>query len=242
MRVSEKLAIVDRIARELQSRFTYDEIDSFLAEFEIAPPENVGVNSKWVYSKAALSGAPLSDIARIAEDLGMKPIAHTVASFSPPRNWHGTKDFRLFVSHIAKDKDKATRLKACLEPDAISGFVAHEDIHPTLEWQREIERALHCMDAMVAIHTPGFSNSYWTQQEIGFALGRGAKVISFKMGEDPTGFISRHQALARRGRQAEEIAEEIDTLILEDELTKDRLLEAKTERERAIETTDDIPF
>jgi hypothetical protein len=48
------------------------------------------------------------------------------------------------------------------------------------------------MDAFLAIHTPGFKDSFWTQQEIGFAVGRGVKIISFKMGEDPTGFISKH--------------------------------------------------
>ena len=62
------------------------------------------------------------------------------------------------------------------------------------------------MDAFIAIHTPGFSASFWTQQEVGFAVGRGVKIISLRMGEDPTGFISKHQALARRQRTAEEIA------------------------------------
>jgi hypothetical protein len=56
------------------------------------------------------------------------------------------------------------------------------------------------MDAFLAIHTEGFSKSVWTQQEIGFAGARGVKIISFKMGEDPTGFISKHQALPRLNR------------------------------------------
>jgi hypothetical protein len=58
----------------------------------------------------------------------------------------------------------------------------------------------------------GFSNSYWTQQETGFAVGRGVKIILFKMGEDPTGFISK-QALARRQHKAEEIAAEVDMYV-----------------------------
>jgi len=83
------------------------------------------------------------------------------------------------------------------------------------------------MDGFIAIHTPGFSNSFWTQQEIGFAVGRGTKIISFRMGEDPTGFISKQQALARRDRTAEEIAREIDALLAEDARTSDRLRDAK---------------
>lgn len=126
-------------------------------------------------------------------------------------------------------------------PYGILGFVAHEDIHPTLEWQSEIERALHTMDAFIAVHTLGFSASFWTQQEVGFAVGRGVKVISFKMGEDPTGFISKQQALARRDRSAEAIAEEIDSLLSEDARTADRLKQAKESLGPASKW-DDVPF
>ena len=60
------------------------------------------------------------------------------------------------------------KLKDALKAYHISSFVAHEDIMPTLPWQIEIERALNTMDAMLAIHTKGFSESSWTQQEIGW--------------------------------------------------------------------------
>lgn len=231
MRVADKLALIDKIGRALQAKFGYAEIDTFLAEFKIDRPSNVGVNSKWVYSKAALQGVQTDTLLKIAEELNVDAPRSRGASATAPKNWRKTNCFRLFISHISKDKDKATRLKDCLAPYAISGFVAHEDIHPTLEWQSEIERALYAMDAFIAIHTPGFSASFWTQQEIGFAVGRGVKIISFKMGEDPTGFISKHQALARRRRTAEEIAKEIDSLLNADELTAAKLLDAKKANE-----------
>ena len=85
------------------------------------------------------------------------------------------------------------------------------------------------MDAFLAIHTLGFKDSFWTQQEIGFAVGRGVKIISFKMGEDPTGFISKKQALPRRNRTAEQIAREVDLLLSSDELTSSKLSQAKAE-------------
>lgn len=235
MRVAEKLAIIDRVARVLQARYTYSEIDVYLAEFGVETPDNFGINSKWVYSKEALKGVNSSTIAKIVEDLDLGSTMAVAAAHLPPHNWTKAKEFRLFISHIAKDKDKATRLKACLKQYGISGFVAHEDIHPTLEWQREIERALYCMDAMVTIHTVGFSQSFWTQQEIGFAIGRGTKVISLRMGEDPTGFISKQQALSRGRRRAEEIAQEVDKLLEDDERTRDKLLAARS-------NGDEIPF
>jgi hypothetical protein len=149
---------------------------------------------------------------------------------SSPANWRGIQRFRLFVSHVATEKEKAIRLKRCLAVYGIDAFVAHEDIEPTLEWQSEIEKALLAMDAFLAIHTVGFAKSIWTQQEIGYAVGRGVKVISLQMGEDPTGFISKQQALARRNRTAEQIAEEIDKILARDPETKDKLTAAKAVR------------
>lgn len=229
MRATEKLELISRIGRELQSRFSYDEIDGYLAEFKITPPVpgTVGWNSKWVYSKAALQGVPADTIITIAEDLELENLHAKHGASAAPQNWTGTTKFRLFISHIAKHKDKATRLKECLAPYSVSGFVAHEGIHPALEWQVEIERALYNMDAFLAIHTSGFKDSFWTQQEVGFALGRGAKIISFKMGEDPTGFISRQQALARRDKTAEQIAQEVDAILSADPLASGKLQLAK---------------
>lgn len=243
MKVAEKHAIIDRIGRELQSRYTYREIDAYLAEFGVSPPTGVISNSKWVYSKAALTGVSLPVLAKIVDDLDLERVpGPSLGASSPPANWQAEARFRLFISHVSKDKDKATRLKACLADHQINGFVAHEDIHPTLEWQAEIERALLTMDAMVAVHTPGFSASNWTQQEVGFALGRGVKVISFKLGEDPTGFISKRQALARQGRSAEDIASEIARLLRADPLTSARFEEAQGVSPRPLVLDEAFPF
>lgn len=238
MRVSEQLEIVSKIARELQSRYTYIQIDVFLRAFGIVPPGNHGnFGSKWTYSEAALTGVSKELIVKIANELEIASPSGTIYS-TPPANWSGVSDLKLFISHISAEKMKATRLKDCLAPFGISGFVAHEDIFPTLEWQTEIEKALNTMDAFVAIHTPKFSESIWTQQEIGVAVGRGVKIISLKMGEDPTGFISKQQALPQRGRKAEEIARELHQLLANDPRTKDKL----ATRSFDSGLLDDVPF
>ena len=244
MKVSAKLALISDIGRELQKRYTYKDIDVFLAGFGVATPPNFDGNSKWLYSKSALQSAPEATLIRIAAELELS-VAPSTGIVPPPKNWEETKLFRLFISHISQHKAKAVRLKACLAPYGILGFVAHEDIEPTLEWQTEIERALCHMDAFIAVLTAGFSKSSWTQQEVGFAVGRGTKVISFKMGEDPTGFISKQQALARRDRSAEEIAKEIHALLASDNATKDRLAEAAASMPRKSafeEDLEDVPF
>lgn len=227
LRVSEKMALIDKIGRELQARYSYYEIDAFLAEFKVGPPPTITSNSKWVYSKSALSGVSDDTIIRIASELDLAVGGSPAGLALPPRNWQNTNSFKLFISHLSVDKLKATRLRECLVPYSISGFVAHEDIHPTLEWQSEIERALYSMDSFIAVHTKGFSASHWCQQEVGFAIGRGMKVISLKMGEDPTGFIGKHQALSRKDRTAEQIAKEIDALLADDVRTSTKLAEAK---------------
>jgi hypothetical protein len=245
LRPSERLKLVEAVALELQKRWTFIEIDHYFDACQVDhsahPHGNYG--SKRVYSQSVLSSVPDNRVQTIAADLGIIQDGATVGPVEPPQNWQSTKRFRLFISHISADKLIATRLKDALTAHEIAGFVAHEDIHPTLAWQDEIERGLRTMDAMVAVHTKGFSASFWTQQEIGFALGRGVKVISFKYGEDPTGFIGKHQALPRLRRSAEEIAAEIDRLLATDPRTAERLKEAKPVKSFADSNLDDdVPF
>ncbi|MEK7224855.1 MAG: toll/interleukin-1 receptor domain-containing protein, partial [Bacteroidota bacterium] len=104
--------------------------------------------------------------------------------------------FRVFLSHKTEVKSETAALKDRLKIYGISCFVAHEDIYPTKEWQNEIENALHTMDSFVALLTEGFHDSLWTDQEVGFALGRGIPIIPVKLGKDPYGFIGKFQALS----------------------------------------------
>lgn len=103
--------------------------------------------------------------------------------------------FRLFVSHVAAHKVAVSMLKNALQSYGITGFVAHEAIQPSLEWQREIELALRSMHALLALVTPDFHASNWTDQEVGWALGRGVLVQPVRLGADPYGFAGKVQAL-----------------------------------------------
>lgn len=110
------------------------------------------------------------------------------------RIW-GDEGFRLFLSHKTEVKQNTAKLKQDLKFYGVSCFVAHEDILPTQEWQNEIESALCSMDALVALMTEGFHDSLWTDQEVGFAFGRGVPILSVRLGKDPYGFIGKFQAL-----------------------------------------------
>lgn len=244
MKVMHKLNLIDKIGRELQRRFSYGEIDHFLAAFNIqGPPLNtLGYNSKWVYSKEALKGQSDSKVLKIAEELEIDFKDNNIRGIIAPTIWQDKNEFKLFISHLAKNKDKALRLKEELAKFHISGFVSHEDVLPDKEWQIEIERALNHMDAILCIHTKGFSDSFWTQQEVGFALGKGVKVISFKMdGEDPKGFIANKQAILWRKRKADAVASEICEILKKSPETESKMtaVDASFKEDKY---DDEIPF
>lgn len=72
----------------------------------------------------------------------------------------------LFISHVSQHKYIAKMLKDHLALFGVKAFVAHEDIEPTTEWITKIEDNLFSMDALLTLHTAGFSQSPWMNQEI----------------------------------------------------------------------------
>lgn len=134
--------------------------------------------------------------------------------------------FRLFISHSSTDKMYATEFKKYLEKFEVSGFVAHDDIEPTLPWLEEIKRALHTMHAFVALLTPEFKESKYTDQEVGFALAREVLIIHVRSGLDPYGFIAETQSLSFPIDQPEKLSSEIIDVLLKSESTKHIMREA----------------
>ena len=193
MKVLDRLGLIDRIGRELQSRMSYHEIDAYLKAHGVdTKKQTSGVNSKWVYSKELLSDEKESVIVRIADEVQV-PHNYTIAS--PGTTVEATfwepSHLRLFLSHLSTFKKTSGLLQAALRAYGISAFVAHVDIEPTKEWLDEIEAGLYSMDALVAILMPGFKESDWTDQEVGVAAGRGVLIIPIIRGLSPYGFISR---------------------------------------------------
>lgn len=133
--------------------------------------------------------------------------------------------YRLFISHLAKDKIRASYIKKILSPYGIDCFVAHEDISPSREWQTVIENALSSTDALCAILSPNFSKSPWCDQEVGFALGRRKLVIPISCGAIPYGFIGKWQAIKTDGKSRNQVANDVYKAICTNEITRSRYLE-----------------
>ncbi len=122
-------------------------------------------------------------------------LKNKIMSIETPGFWN--KDcLRVFISHSVKDYSFAKKLKEQLMNSDISCFVAHKDIEPTKKWQREIIKALSSMELVLALITEDFNESWWTNQEVGFALGRDIPIISIKLAQaPPPGFIYETQAI-----------------------------------------------
>ncbi len=110
------------------------------------------------------------------------------------RIWKADCGLKVFISHKDEDKEAAAYLAKELYRLGISAFVAHRDIINSSSWPVELSNALNSMDACVALLTENFHGSYWTDQEVGWALGRNIKVIPVNLGADPYGFMGVIQA------------------------------------------------
>tara|TARA_R110002096_G_scaffold416576_2_gene619212 strand:+ start:22726 stop:23436 length:711 start_codon:yes stop_codon:yes gene_type:complete len=236
MKVTEKLQLIENIAIELQSRYTFDVINIFFKEFKVNPEFDPSYNSKRLYSQDRLKGVEIAEIVKIAKELDID--TDNVIK-EPPKNWENTSSVKAFISHTSKDKANAKKLRDALKGYNVDGFVAHEDIKPSEEWQEEIRKALNSMDIFISMHTTGFSGRIWCQQEIGYAAARNIKMIPIKFDEDPEGFIAKIQALTRGKKTASDIASDIVNILKNDDKTK----ELYSKRiESSITDDDEIPF
>lgn len=200
---SQRVSLIKEIVKRLSVE-NYSVIDMTLSEFKLPITDswNGGVGS---YIMQMVQGQDDAKIVGLAKHLGYSLDA---PSYLEPAFWQEGK-LRVFLSHLSKQKSWTTELQDALLPHGIAAFVAHKDIKPTLEWQVQIETALATCDALVALLHIGFHESNWTDQEIGFAMGRGVPVFSIRFGQDPYGFIGKTQAFQGDSKDAGEIALEL---------------------------------
>jgi len=134
---------------------------------------------------------------------------------------------RLFISHRDSHKQHAKALADELEGYGIGAFVAHDTIEPLEEWQHTIRKGLETMEIMLAFVTDDFHGSTWTNQEIGYALGRNIPIISLRLEKsNPQGFLGSIQALKGNIDEARASAFDVYELIAEKLGNGDRLRSA----------------
>lgn len=163
-------------------------------------------------------------------EVTIRPNSNIQATLFESGTYQGWRNgyFRMFISHITSKKKQASRLKAVLEDYGITSFVAHEDINPTKEWQKEIQRALNSMDCMSAMLYDGFHQSNWCDQEVCIALGRNITVLPLLPDSDPYGFLGEYQGIKIKGMYPEALAKEIFKILCDNTNTRSKYLTCLT--------------
>ncbi len=141
-------------------------------------------------------------------------------------NGCGGKDRSVFLLATSLTRSIGASTQRAIEFFGIASFVAHDDIEPVREWENEIVRALFSMHVLVALLSPNFNGSKWTdQEEVGVAMGRKIPIVPVNIGTNPYGFVAKYQAISV-GTNATRIANRIIAYMLGDENMRSSAVDA----------------
>lgn len=213
--------------------------EHWLLHLEVAIPAFAKVQTKLEeVQKEILASLGFIDrkfVYDVIDDVVVTPIlaAAQGISVSPPKTaldriWKDGR-MRLFLSHVSAHKAEVAKVKQALWLRGVDAFLAHADIEPSRDWQNEIELALQSMQALAMFVTPDFHESSWTDQEVGWALGRGVLVVPVRLGADPRGFAGRIQGIAGSFATPNRLAASIVQVLLRNRLTHDHMRDAALE-------------
>jgi hypothetical protein len=229
----QRIDLKKRISATL-SQQEWRHIDLTLEEFGFATTDN------WEHSTEAyvleMLRAAGSDEALAQLDSYLHPEAGPTAmpqpdAFDDPSSPWPSDGFRLFLSHIHQDRVQAAALREELAKRSISAFVAHDSIEPTEDWQNTILAALRTCHGCLALLSAGFSESKWTDQEIGFCMARDLVVIPVEWGLNPYGFLGKYQALPiKPGLHQADIALAVFELLVRKRQSRDTMAGALVAR------------
>lgn len=216
---SQRVTSMKEIANRLSGE-SWALVDLTLKQF------NLPISDSWSgdtssYVMRMIENAPDKTVIELSQHLGFDLNVSRTSNIEP--DYWDDGMFRLFISHLAANKKTATSLQDALREFGISSFVAHNDIMPTTEWEDQIELALSTCDALIALLHDKFHESYWTDQEIGFAMGRSVPVCSVHFGQTPYGFIGRFQAFKGNSKSVDTLAREIFDAFRKNKLTQSRM-------------------
>ncbi|KAF0182065.1 MAG: toll/interleukin-1 receptor domain-containing protein [Hyphomonadaceae bacterium] len=133
-------------------------------------------------------------------------------------------NIRVFVSHRDRHKASASLLATALAQYGVSCFVAHDSIEAMTSWPDEILKALRTMEFLLAFVTDDFHESIWTNQEVGFAIGKEIPVVPLKLEiAAPSGVLQSLQAIKGRLSNASDSAPEVYAALSEKLGQRERL-------------------
>lgn len=221
MKPTERIKTIKEISGILgKDDWTF--IDITLRQFKL-PTQDTWNGNSYDYVAAMIEDAADKDLVELAQHLEINPQPSHTSPAPTPDFWEENY-YKLFLSHVSSYKKETAELQEVLNYYGITAFVAHEDIEPTKEWQSEIEVALGTMDGLAALLTPEFHESKWTDQEIGFAIGKGVPILPIRLKLDPYGFIGKYQGMQGVGKSPKQIAKEIVEILLKNKVAQPKII------------------
>lgn len=214
MKPGERVDLIRKISERMNQE-EFPMVDLILRQFDL-PTTDMFNGDKIHYIIHMLDRASNENLKELAGYFG---IGGTRAQPQNSPDFWEDNFYRLFISHRSEDKAEVSALQKALSNCGISAFVAHVDITPSREWLEQIELALRTCDGLLAYLTDEFHSSFWTDQEVGFALARGVRVIPLEKGVLPYGFMGKYQALRTGKLTTQSTAIEIMKLVLNDPRT-----------------------
>jgi hypothetical protein len=123
----------------------------------------------------------------------------------------------VFLSYAHENRVLAGKIASFLKNKDIDVFLAHEDIEVSKEWRREILKHLKMDRILIALLTPEYEKSVWTNQEAGYVLGKEGKNIPLIVGNVDIkrfGFLESFQGIPILEENIEDSIDEIIKAIL----------------------------
>lgn len=222
--------LIARLARlpELEVRLIFREIAD--------TPFYVGNETLDDTIQGYLSGSTDNILLEINEHVGGTGHLPGVSQETQDRIW-STGRFRLFMSHLHTRASDVEAVRSGLAAQGVDGFVAHAVIEPSRDWEEEIVAALRSCHAAAAFLHPGFKDSHWADQEVGYCLGRGLTLVPVCYEADPHGLMTRVQGVKAANKTPNKVSIEIVDALIANESTQDEMAPVIVSRLVATDST-----
>jgi hypothetical protein len=185
----ERITLIQEAASLLDKQ-DWGDIDLILSQHGLPTSDFDLPSDKRQYVIQMTQGAPDQALTTVHGYLTEKASGSGLVPGQSP--WTGDT-LRLFCSHLAIHQALVQSVADVLVRYGVEPFVAHTSIEPSTEWQAVIEAALTDCDAMLVFLHPGFQESNWCDQEVGWGLGRKRQMLALNYGVHPYGFLGKFQ-------------------------------------------------
>jgi hypothetical protein len=188
LRRPDRLGLILRITEHYMGEpdFPYDRMQFLLQSLGFDTAVHGGIENQ-------IDTGSDEQVLELAETLGL-PLPDTQPPAATAMTISTAQPLVVFASHLAAHRQFVGQVGQELAYFGINLFVAHDSIPDDAAWQSEIERALDAAHAGLAFLHPGFKESGWCAQEVGWLLGRHVPVMPLNFGVTPYGPLGKVQA------------------------------------------------